>query len=344
MPSKLLLQLLSNASKSATKIWSIDTITAYHKRLSDILTKYPTLKDDPAVSVLTRLLDQQLIKTNFLALPLEFPQILVPSESVSMTNIPPPPFYKEKDDFPSYLATLESYFLIAKTPDDQKVNLLWYLLGATAAKVKNYLAPKDSSTATYTEVKAACNKTFFIDDSKNSYVKFFEVTQERESSTSFALRIKEIAKKGGIVDEKLIVNRCITGLTDHQLQFELFKLEIPSFDTLLQKITFLEEIKKLAYKEQNNTVNKIGQSHQNKKKFGKKNKQRQQNHQKKSQQNQSDQNKPKIRKNQCSYCRKLGHWKKDCYILKRKNNANEVDQQTPPQGEDLSNDLGHLHF
>lgn len=46
--------------------------------------------------------------------------------------------------------------------------------------------------------------------------------------------------------------------------------------------------------------------------------------------------KKKLARDQCSYCKKLGHWRVDCFKLKNKNKNSEVSE--------LSEQLGSISF
>lgn len=340
MPSGQLLNLLSNAKKSTNKLWSQQTINKYKLLANTLLTSQPHLVNDPTLTLLEAELNTQQLKLNFAALPLDYPHLpALVLEQIDIEEkemaIPPPPFFKKGDNFEAFKTQVETYFLVQSTPQDKRINLFLYLLGEVSTKVSSYVKPAVAGKPTYDEIIAACKICLTKDTSTGAEAKFFKLQQSSESCVEFIKKINDLAKTAEITDQKIIINRAIAGLKDSRIRFELLKLKLTEFDSLLENANFLEEIVTVSQGTCDTEVNKVssGKNHSKGKRFGKKSK------------GSKDQKQFDKRKVQCNYCKKFGHMKNECYKLKRKNNKNNTNEVTQKDKEaDLSNTLGNLYF
>jgi hypothetical protein len=243
-----------------------------------------------------------------------------------MSSIQAPKF---EGNFLLFLSQVENYNELVDTKDEKKPRLILHLLGSHAQKIMEYLKPKNISDMTYEEVIEACKSTFIEKGKQQSSIAFFSTNQKDEKSVDFALKLKELAQQAEIVGEQIVVDRIIAGLKDNNTKYELMKDKINSFLVLIERLKFLEQcatasknctvestsVDAIKFKNNKNNTNKRYGNSKNENKKGKK------------------QNK-KVKKNECFYCKKLGHWKKDCTLFKNKNK--QVDQ--------ITNDLGNIDF
>lgn len=328
---KKLKKLLETFTKSPSRVFTIGTLDSKEKELQELVDLVlqteaknvveEALKKDSInfINQIRRKLRDQKEYLNNDCRDVVLFRVL--KKKMSFT-VPPPPFFKEQDDFEIFLSSVENYMKLIKTEDATKTNLLLYLLGKSASKVIDYLKPKDITKATYTELVAACSATFSSDNSE-AYIKFFSKNQMDEKSVDYALHMKTLAQKAKINDEKILVNRIIPGLKNDTMKFELLKSKILTFDVLLQQIAFLETVCKISSNEAVVNHSKFKKNYK-KNSFGNKSHKKDKNTKDhdKNNRKKSDENKNFT----CNYCKKPGHIKRNCYKLKNKNKtSNELE-------------------
>ena len=153
-----------------------------------------------------------------------------------------------------------------------------------------------------------------------------------EKVINYGLRVKNIARKAEITDEKIIIHRFITGLKYKSLKIEMMKSKSVKFDEIIQEAANTDAIYKSAQAESEN-INQV-------KPFKDNNKNNQKYKNNKNNKNNKKDEKKKVKKNQCFFCKKGGHWKKNCIKykkwLEKKNDDKKVDN--------VCDDLGSLNI
>lgn len=339
MPIKPI-KLLENAKKSVNKLWSEDLVQRYHQDLVEHLTKHPTEVSNPEVVALKSIINQKLRenRTRFLFehLPREYPDILIhlnipyvvhQPKLPTMSSIPAPqPF---KTNFDTWVNSVELYFLVtAVTDESKKKNLFLYLLGSeNLQKLKNFCMGTNFVELNYDTLVENGRKLWENINKRRASDEFYSLKQGAESINEYAVKLQSVAEDAGMRDEDTLTNKFISGIKDRTVKYELLSDEnIKKFDVALHKARLLEqliekeEINKISYNQQQNSKNhnKPGAS-------------KQKSHQNKHQNNQDRSEKPKLAKNQCSYCKRHGHWKKDCRKLKQKPNSHSNSNQSANQ-------------
>lgn len=328
MPSNRLKNLLDTCKKSINRVWSKELIEEYRRKAFDIVQSNLDLGNTEEYIQLLKLLRGKDTAYQLSQLPQEYPEETIEFDEsetrvhrphiMATAYITPPAFFKEGDNFVKFIGAIENYLKVIKvTDDEQKRDILLYLLGSTEETLKNCAHPADIERLTWAQLKELGLKTFGAGiTQEQAYIEFFSVRQSNEETgVQYAKKIKELAKKANILDERIIINRLIEGIKSEKVKFELLKAKIIKFDELLVQLTFLETITKSA------EVNKI--NFNKNKKFNKKP------NQKKDVKN-GKKNEAKSTEKTCFFCKKAGHFKKQCFGYKKwlekkgKSQANEV--------------------
>ena len=251
-----------NAQKSRNRLWSNRLLKQYNEELKHILRSKPELKNTPLVIQLKRELDQQLMKKNFLELPLFDAEIIdIAEDSPTMAQrpqIPVPPPYKETDSWSVWIKNLESYFKLTKwTEESDKKELLLYLIGAERRKrLGDSISPAkpEDEAATFVTLKEKCTKLWGTFDSRTTLAQLFVIEQGAESVDEYAARFKATCTKAELTDERVILNKFVSGLRAKKIQADiLIDKTIVKFDSALERAKLLEVVYK------NQAVDKIAQ-------------------------------------------------------------------------------------
>lgn len=335
-------KLYSNVKKSINATWSQDRIDDLRLQLIRILLRTPSLSTDRKVVEIRRIFDRQQTRIDFEELPLEYPFVMT-TKTINI-NIQAPNYYNSQQNFASWLKVVNRYFGITDTATDKKAELFLYFLGEeNAQKLENFYSPADPaktvSTLSYDELVAESKKLWEAIGARQSANDFFSHQQGSEPIQVFAERLQQLANLAGFKNnESVLIDKFISGIRNKRIRLELLKTETTAhFDTVLKDAKLLEQL----YVDSEDQVNKINQKghfkKKNNQKFGNKNQKPNNNPNKQPTNQQSNKPNPnRIGKDQCSYCKKSGHWKKDCFKLQnRKDRANDIN---------LGNHLGQLNL
>lgn len=257
-------------------------------------------------------------------------------ETMATVNIPFPPKMKD-NDFTLWLKSFENYFTLTQLEAEQKSRYFMLCIGDASSKIYSECDPHG---LTYDELKVKCMELFEKSVNKKQLSEtFFNLKQSSDSIRDYVYKLKSISKKLDIKEtDQMFINKFINGLADTRIRVELLKEKgLDTFDKCFEQSLVLENI----YAAEQ-TVNKVDKKQ--KKQF----KQKDENSKNKKQNKKS-----KVEKNQCLYCRKIGHWKRDCYKFKNdeKQKANKDKGKTAQPGsstacnvDDSSLALGNFHF
>ena len=265
------------------------------------------------------------------------------SRRTMATQIPLPPFYKKSERIEECLAILERYFKVAKTLEEDRKDLLLYVLASEERKLKEGMegSLEDKS---YEEVKEAALQILGKQDKQAAYLQFFTLQQQMSQTPSeFAFEVKAIARRAGINDAQMINTRIVTGLRDQNLKFEMLKNTHDTFEDLLKVLNFMVEIRKVssmgATAGTNETINYVKNKN---KQYAKKNGKQKDKSDNKN--NNDDKGNKKEEKNKqsgerlCFFCKKPGHMKKNCFSYLNKKKASGQTNAV----SDTVNQLGQL--
>ena len=173
-------------------------------------------------------------------------------------------------------------------------------------------------------------------DTRKACVEFFSIRQNKEKVLDFALRLKNLAQTSGIKEDSILKFRFISGIRNEQIQYELMKdSEIDTFSKAMARAILIESLLNKPDFEPNSQevedeVNKVGQERVN-------------NYVRPNFKNNKKEHQ-KYEKNQCFFCKKFNHFKKDCFkykkwLQKQNEKANEVTEE-----DGISEQIGHIHF
>ena len=253
------------------------------------------------------------------------------SRRTMATQIPLPPFYKKSERIEECLAILERYFKVAKTLEEDRKDLLLYILSSEESK-------------SYEQVKEAALQILGKQDKQAAYLQFFTLQQQMSQTPSeFAFEVKAIARRAGINDAQMINTRIVTGLRDQNLKFEMLKNTHDTFEDLLKVLNFMVEIRKVssmgATAGTSETINYVKNKN---KQYAKKNGKQKDKSDNKN--NNDDKGNKKEEKNKqsgerlCFFCKKPGHMKKNCFSYLNKKKASGQTNAV----SDTANQLGQL--
>ena len=148
------------------------------------------------------------------------------------------------------------------------------------------------------------------------------------------MRLKKLCTAAKLTDEKVIVNKFITGLKDKLIKYELMKDDrINTFAEALKQAKLMESLNGPS-----TSVDEIDENrrqkrdHNNSRKDYKNklgNNKRQEQRPDKSAQPQQHSKQQQVQKNQCFFCKGIGHWKWQCRKLKSQKPVNDI--KTPDE-------------
>lgn len=334
-------EALENAKKSVNKLWKKKTIRKYQKIVDDYIRDDPEREFKLEVIELQKQIDLQIKKRNFAKLPEEYPflekEIIINGQevySVMTAFFPPPAPYKEGCEFSDFLKSVERYAKIVKADSvDEKKNILIYLLGSNAYKLEEALGTVAAGTDITWDIIKTKGCEAFSHTQHEAMALFFAKRQGGENSEEYLEAVKTLANAAKIKDETIIVNRMIEGLRDKTVKFELLKLKITSVKEVLTQVKFLNSCQQNNNQDQ---INKVSGNYKNKKNNYNKDYKKQNND---NQKPQSDKKQNEKSDKCCFFCKKPGHFKKNCFNYKKwlnKKSNNDV------SGAGQSNDIGSL--
>lgn len=334
MPEERLNVILLNLQKSVKRIWSRELIVHNSEELQEIISDRPALLDDPVVlnvvSQIKKLLKAKLVQLEYSSLPVEFPHPRCELEEINfrvyrpvMASIPPPQPMKNSK-FSEWVEAMENYFKLSDVTTEKQSRFFVHCIGQeNLDKISSSVKPRKVSDLSYDELVAAGKVVFETAAKSQATVKFLNIIQGSDTVQDYAFKLKNLSVQCSIQDNKFLTIKFINGLANYKLKFEMLKAKFEDFDTAIDQALVLEQI----MKDQTESVNKVkfgGSDHQNKSKSRKFSKNPKDN------KKPNDKNKKvRVQKDECFYCKKKGHWKKDCLKYKQKlgGNVDDIDQQ-----------------
>lgn len=226
--------------------------------------------------------------------------------------------YDSTEPFSEWLEIFENYLELQKIEQSvTKVRYLIHNMGITNAKqLVKACKPKKVVDLTYDEVVDKCLNIFEskIDEiaANNS---FYTMNQGQETINEYAIKLQAVAASCKFSDAELdknLKNKFISGIADKDVKFELLKST--TLKTFAEAVSYATSIEKCKIEARNGT-SQIHSVHNNKKYKPKVNEQKSKESKAASSKNVAKTDK-KVDKTQCYFCKKKGHWKKDCYKYK----------------------------
>lgn len=312
-----------NCTKAKHRQWSANLIKKYILDIDKIINREPNLCTNKNVlSIINFLENKAKLINNFEQTLSESEQTLSESDTIEMGTPHLPPL---KGQFNTWLQMFENYAILTNMKPEHKHRFFLHLIGEEAAtKIVNSVKPADPFEKSYNELTQIAKKIFEKSNLKNAYQLFFNLTQNGDTVQDYAEKLKQLGEEAGLSTEnnEIFSNKFINGLNNDRIKFELLKEETKKdFAEVINTAIKLDDF----INSQNNDVNKV----QNYKNFKPKN------DNEKKQNNKQNKNK-KFEKNQCFFCKKYNHWKKDCFKYKKwlEKQTNEV--ETPDAVDNIS--------
>lgn len=331
--------LLANLKKGVNRYWSDQLLDKYESNLRSLCFQNPNLLADYKTKEIKQELNRQRTRNLFLELPLEFP---LDFTEVSMATIPiplPPPLREEKR-FDVWLKVFENYLIIAKVANDDKPRFLLHCIGEQASSKLIDICATNPAEIRYSDLIVKCKEVFNVTkNTKKSGQEFFNLVQLADQSVKdFALKVKKLGQESNLAaSEEVLITKFINGLRQGKLKFELLTDEsLTTFDAVLARALYLEGIVDSSNQNNPSTSYQVNKVNENKKNNYSKPTNNKSTNNKSKQSGKT--NESKVKKNQCFFCKKFGHWKKQCTKYKK-----WLERQ-PQSTNEINDQLGSLHF
>lgn len=328
--------LIDNSLKSANRLWSDELILSTEAKLQEFVTKEPALGEEESTKKLVKLIEKQkewaaAVKIVALHGKTAKEEGISSFESNKMALPPPAPM--QHDNFNFWIDLFENYFLLAGHDVKLKERYLIHCIGPSCSKILNAIKPLTIDKIQYDQLVAKCREIFRPINQRQASLAFLSMCQTDENILQFSLKVREQAAKGGIKDEQLLINMFIKGITSGKIKYELMKESEnkKTLDELVKYAQWIEECENSANKSfinevATNSVNKVQER-------------KDKNYDKKPQEKRPNNFKPK-----CFFCKKIGHFKKEC----KKYQSWKARQEEKGKNNDninvLTESMGNLHF